>query len=182
MVSDLRARLVEEAMRMLVEDPAALTLRAVARAAGVSAMAPYRHFPDKAALLDAVKSEGFQRLRAALLQADQAADDSEALIGQGLAYLRFAADHPAMFRLMFAGSMANPPVLKGEGDTAYGVMARRIASLAPRETEVATTAAWAIVHGLAVLQLDGRLPPGEAHARAVMALFVQGLSSPVSAI
>jgi hypothetical protein len=61
-------------------------------------------------------------------------------------------------------------------------MARRMASLAPRETEVATTAAWAIVHGLAVLQLDGRLPPGEAHARAVMALFVQGLSSPVSAI
>src|SRR6187402_2856027 len=155
MVSDLRARLVEEAMRMLADDPAALTLRAVARAAGVSAMAPYRHFPDKAALLDAVKHDGFERLRVALLQADQADGDGEALIGQGLAYLRFADDHPSLFRLMFSGPLAAPPVLKAGEDTAYAVLACRIAHLAPRQAEVATTAAWAIVHGLAVLQLDG---------------------------
>lgn len=178
MVSDLRARLVADAMRLLADDPAALTLRAVARAAGVSAMAPYRHFPDKAALLEAVKREGFQQLRLVLRDADEADNDAEALIGQGLAYLRFAADHPALFRLMFAGPLAKPSIAKAEDETAYGVLARRIARLTPSQAEVATTAAWAIVHGLAVLQLDDRLPPDEAQARAAMTLFVRGLGGP----
>ena len=182
MVSDLRARLVADAMRILADDPAALTLRAVARAAGVSAMAPYRHFPDKAALLEAVKHEGFQQLRLVLRDADEADNDAEALIGQGLAYLRFASDHPALFRLMFAGPLAAPSIPKAEDDTAYGVLAGRIARLTPSQAEVATTAAWAIVHGLAVLQLDGRLPPDAAQARAAMTLFVQGLGVPVRPI
>jgi hypothetical protein len=61
------------------------------------------------------------------------------------------------------------------GDTAYGVLARRISRLAPDRTGTAVIAAWAIVHGLATLTLDARLPPEPDHARQVLDLFVDGL-------
>ena len=160
---------------MLAEDPAALTLRGVARAVGVSAMAPYRHFADKAALLDAVTRCGFATLRDVLHKADQAADDRTALVGQGLAYIAFAVAHPALFRLMFAKPEDDGVSLDPGSDTAYGVLARRMARLVPAGTATAITAAWAIVHGLATLTLDARLPAGEAHARDVLNFFVDGL-------
>ncbi len=177
--TDLRARLVQEAMRILAEQPAELTLRGVARAAGVSAMAPYRHFADKASLMHAVTESGFESLRVVLLDADGKADDRDALVRQGLAYIAFAVAHPAMFRLMFAETpygMTGEKMKPDPGqDTAYGVLARRIARMVPDRTETATTAAWAIVHGLATLTLDGRLPDAPDHARQVLDLFVDGL-------
>jgi AcrR family transcriptional regulator len=177
--TDLHARLIHEAMLILAENPEDLTLRAVARAAGVSAMAPYRHFADKAALLGAVVEEGFDRLRMVLRQADEMAGEEgkgrAALVAQGLAYLEFALAHPALFRLMFSGR-AEKPLGPAMGDTAYGVLAGRVAKIAPpAQASVVTTAAWSLVHGMATLMLDGRLPREEAHARAVMALFVAGL-------
>ncbi|GAB0112922.1 TetR/AcrR family transcriptional regulator [Acidisoma sp. C75] len=174
---DLPARLIAEAMRLLAENPQDLTLRAVARGAGVSAMAPYRHFADKAALLDAVTKEGFALLRAAVTEADAAApDDTEAIIAQGLAYLAFARRHPALFRLMFTSPLErrfDPAQLAGE--TAYSVLARRVAGFAPQVAAAATTAAWSLVHGLALLRLDHRLPEDEGEARAMLRLFVSGL-------
>lgn len=160
---------------MLNENPEALTLRAVARAAGVSAMAPYRHFADKAALMGAVKQEGFERLRLVLREADATGNDGEALVRQGLAYLDFAFANPALFRLMFSAPTAAPSLPHREADTAYGVLARRMARLAPGVAGTATTAAWSIVHGLTMLTLDGRLPRGEEQMRAVLGLFVAGL-------
>lgn len=162
---------------MLDESPEGLTLRAVARAAGVSAMAPYRHFADKAALMGAVKQAGFERLRQVLRDADAMPGDGEALVRQGLAYLDFAFANPALFRLMFSAPEPKLFVPDGEEDTAYGVLARRMARLAPDRAQTATTAAWSIVHGLTTLMLDGRLPRGEAHARAVLELFVAGLGA-----
>lgn len=164
-------------MRVLAEEPSELTLRGVARAAGVSAMAPYRHFADKAALLRAVKESGFERLRELLLEADRAENDRDALLGQGLAYVAFAVANPALFRLMFArpeeGAAIEPPI----GDTAYGVLANRIAQFVPDRAATAVTAAWAIVHGLATLTLDARLPRDDDHVRHVLELVVDGLGS-----
>lgn len=176
--TDLHGRLVQEAMRMLDENPDALTLRGVARAAGVSAMAPYRHFADKAALMGAVKQEGFERLRLVLRDADAKAEGGEALVRQGLAYLVFAFANPALFRLMFSAPQPEVYLPAGETDTAYGVLAGRMARLAPDAPGTATTAAWSIVHGLTMLALDGRLPRDETHARAVLTLFVAGLKGP----
>lgn len=175
--TDLRARLVQEAMRLLAQDTAEITLRGVARAAGVSAMAPYRHFADKAALMRAVTESGFEMLRGALLEADRNEDDRAALLAQGMAYIGFAVAHPTLFRMMFAHPKIDSPGKDRIGETAYGVLAHRIAQMVPDQTEAAITAAWAIVHGLATLTLDVRLPPASEHTRAALRLFVAGLPS-----
>lgn len=171
--SDLRTRLIAAALTSL-ERGEDVGLRAVARDAGVSAMAPYRHFRDKAALLAAVAQHGFDDLRALLLIADAQADPCAALVAQGEAYLAFARAHPALFRLMFAGRKdCLPPV----EDDAYGVMVRRVRQLSPGNLEAATLACWSVVHGLATLALDGGLPArGSPHERAALILVVAGLA------
>jgi AcrR family transcriptional regulator len=173
----LRVALVREAVAMLEGGVTDLSLRAVARAAGVSAMAPYRHFADKAALLGAVAEHGFALLLDALERGDAAADGRAALVGQGLAYVAFATRHPALFRLMFAdrGDACQPT---GVGDAAYAILARRVALLEPDDAPAATLACWAIVHGLATLALDGRLPSGADPARPALELFASGLVRP----
>jgi AcrR family transcriptional regulator len=178
----LRQTLVDHAMRLLEAGEHDPSLRAVARAAGVSAMAPYRHFPDKAALLGAVAAEGFATLHGLLVAADDrgsAAAPEQALIEQGLAYVGFAQAHPALFRLMFTDAITATahvsPDRAAEGD-AYGVLAGRVATLCPGSAATATMAAWALVHGFAMLALDRRLPPEPEAARAALAMFVVGLT------
>jgi AcrR family transcriptional regulator len=171
----LRTRLVQVAMEMLAEGADALSLRSVARGAGVSAMAPYRHFPDKAALLRAVADRGFEMLHDALETGDRGGD-REALVGQGLAYFRFAGEHPALFRLMFSNLCA-PPNPADAGPGAHAILARRVESIVadPSAAATATIAAGAIVHGLALLALDGALPIDSEQARSVLTVFAQGL-------
>jgi len=171
--SDLRARLLAAALFAL-ERGDDVGLRAIARDAGVSAMAPYRHFRDKAALLGAVAMLGFEDLRIALLAADAQPDARAALVAQGEAYLAFARARPALFRLMFAGHDGGPPPVE---DNAYGVMVRRVRALVPTDPEAATLACWSAVHGMATLALDGGLPPGGARLEhAALSLVVAGLS------
>lgn len=178
----LRRSLIDHAMRLLDTGDHDPSLRAVARAAGVSAMAPYRHFPDKAALLGAVAAEGFALLREALVAADAsglAGGPAQALVEQGLAYVAFAQAHPGLFRLMFTDTIAAramvSPDAAADGD-AYAVLAARVATLCPATAATATMAAWALVHGFAMLVLDRRLPPEVEAARAALALFVAGLT------
>ncbi|MBO9668985.1 MAG: TetR/AcrR family transcriptional regulator [Sphingobium sp.] len=170
---DLREALIASALAAL-ERGEDVGLRAMARAAGVSAMAPYRHFRDKAALLGAVAMRGFDDLHAALLAADAQDDAREALVAQGEAYLAFARSRPALFRLMFAGDHDGPPPV---GDNAYGVMVRRVEQLAPDNLEAATLLCWSTVHGLATLALDGGLPAGGSpHEKGALRLMVAGLA------
>jgi AcrR family transcriptional regulator len=171
----LRTRLVHVAMEMLAEGADTLSLRSVARGAGVSAMAPYRHFPDKAALLRAVADRGFEMLREALEAGDRGGG-REALVGQGLAYFRFAGEHPALFRLMFSNLCA-PPDPTEAGPRAHAILAGRVESIVtdPSAAATATVAAWAVVHGLALLALDGTLQIDTDQTRAVLTLFAQGL-------
>lgn len=170
---DLRTRLIAAALVSL-ERGAEIGLRAIARDAGVSAMAPYRHFRDKAALLAAVAERGFDDLRAVLLVADAAPNARDALVAQGQAYIAFARAHPALFRLMFAGSHGGPPAVE---DNAYGVLVRRIEQLAPASVETATLACWSAVHGMATLALDGGLPAeGSPLEHAALTLIVAGLA------
>jgi AcrR family transcriptional regulator len=171
----LREALVTAALGLLDAGDTAPSLREVARAAGVSAMAPYRHFADRGALLGAVAARGFAQLREALLVADAAGDARTALIAQGRAYVDFALAHPALFRLMFSGEKTGG---MHEGDTGYSVLARRVSGIAPARAEVATLAAWGLVHGLATLVLDTRvdtLPPGAIDA--ALDLLVDGMAA-----
>ncbi|KQQ11765.1 TetR family transcriptional regulator [Methylobacterium sp. Leaf123] len=161
---DLREALVAAGLSILEEggDPASLGLRETARRAGVSAMAPYRHFPDKDALLAAVAIVGFERLRAALEAADRGGAGREALYAQGAAYVAFACAQPGLFRLMFGGARSERPQALCEASAAaYAVLAERVATLVPGAAAAdEALRSWAIVHGIAALVIDGLL--GEA--------------------
>ncbi|MEA1651758.1 WHG domain-containing protein [Nitrospirillum sp. BR 11164] len=180
---NLRDALVRTALALLEESGVeALTLRAAARGAGVSAMAPYRHFADKADLLAAVAEQGYADLRDRLARADMAADPRQALVEQGVAYVLFALERPALFRIMFGAPLGDLPPKPPPAGSAYAILAARVAGLVPEEKrEAAVMAAWALVHGLACLMVDGRLnrqtgaPPPDALARQVTGLFAAGL-------
>ncbi|WP_116248441.1 TetR/AcrR family transcriptional regulator [Nocardiopsis sp. FIRDI 009] len=100
---DLRAALLASAERALAErGPAALSLRELAREAGVSHAAPSRHFKDKQALLDALALTGFERLTERLERAAEGADGTLAnLVGLARTYVGFAVEHPALLDLMY---------------------------------------------------------------------------------
>ncbi|GJE26876.1 HTH-type transcriptional repressor FabR [Methylobacterium organophilum] len=169
----LREALVAAGLAILEEggSPASLGLREAARRAGVSAMAPYRHFPDKDALLAAVAVVGFERLRAALAAADGAGRGSEALIGQGVAYVGFACANPALFRLMFGPwPGGKPPALVAAAQASHAVLAERVAALVPAKSAADwTLRCWALVHGLADLALDGQIGGEDAGTAAALA-------------
>ena len=169
---DLRSALVTVGLAILAEGgPTALSLREVARRAGVSAMAPYRHFVDKAALLAAIAEVGFERLTAAQLAADAHHDASEALVGQGVAYVDFACENPALFRLMFgAGGAERTGELARVGRRSFDVLARRVAGMVPpADVETTTLLCWAQAHGLASLAVDGQLGDKAELPRALAA-------------
>ncbi len=155
-------------------DPAALGLREAARRAGVSAMAPYRHFSDKDALLAAVATVGFERLRADLEGADRGGGEGQAaLIAQGVAYVAFAASNPGLIRLMFKSCAVAPPeALSKASSEAFGVLAARVATLVPAEqARDEALRCWSLVHGMAVLALDGGFGAAVCgNAEAVLAL------------
>ena len=171
----LRAVLIEAALVLLEKDGTDLSLRSVARAAGVSAMAPYRHFADKAALLGAVADSGFADLRDRLRTADAGGKTPvAALIAQGMAYIDMALDRPALFRLMFADARLATP----DADcstAAYAVLAARVAAITGDDRPHAAIAAWGIVHGLAMLSLAARLPSDREERERVLTLFATGL-------
>ncbi|PSJ53204.1 TetR/AcrR family transcriptional regulator [Pseudaminobacter soli (ex Li et al. 2025)] len=162
----------------LIERGGEVSLRAVARAAGVSAMAPYRHFSDKAALMAAVARRGFAMLEATAARADVTPDAAEALAAQGAAYIGFARANPALFRLMFADG-AGLGLPREECEGAYALMTRRVAQLAPARAETGTLACWGLVHGLATLALDGRIAPNPAAEQEVLRLIAEALARPV---
>jgi AcrR family transcriptional regulator len=172
----LRAALIAEALRLLGErDAEALSLREVARNVGVSATAVYRHFPDKEALMKALAEEGLARLAAAQhAAADAAGGGEEGFAATGRAYVRFALANPALFRLIFTtprlSPWSTPP--GGESEAMAFLRANAAASVGrdggAREAMVRAVSAWALVHGLAMLMLDGQIPADESLVDAVI--------------
>jgi len=165
---DLRRALLDATLRLVEQHgPQGFTLRAAARAAGVSPGAPYHHFEDKEALLAAVGEEGFELFGKALRQAARVSASTARMRAQnvGVAYVLFAIEHPTRFRVMVG----------------YGVQARMkhgklavaalgayqlvrdvlVNGLQAKRDEVITDAEvlgwWSVVHGLAFLAIDGHL-------------------------
>ena len=152
------------------------SLRAVARAAGVSAMAPYRHFADKADLLAAVAGHGFEALADVLIAADDKPLARDALFAQGMAFVDFARANPALFRLMFSSQYGGAGV--GAAQAANAVLVRRVTELMPEQTEAATLACRSFVQGMAMLALSDRLGSTDPNVvTAAMRLFVSAFGT-----
>ena len=163
---NLRAALVAEGLAALEDSERAdVSLRELARRVGVSPNAAYRHFADKDALLAAMAAEGFRRFGAAAAAAQAAPGrPAEQLRAQGRAYVKFARDNPALFKLMFgsfAASNRSEELTQAGELTFEGLRAGVAASTRlPRDDErvtVATVYAWGLVHVLSHLILDGQL-------------------------
>ncbi|MFA6046720.1 MAG: TetR/AcrR family transcriptional regulator, partial [Phycisphaerales bacterium] len=123
---DLRRSLIAGGLVLLEEKgAAALGLREIARLVGVSAAAPYRHFADRKALLEAVAAEGFRDFSKAMAKAAEGVGEDGQLAAMAFAYVRFALDQPALFRLMFSSELHpyRDPELRGHADAAYATIA-----------------------------------------------------------
>ncbi|MFI9408386.1 TetR/AcrR family transcriptional regulator [Nocardia gamkensis] len=164
----LRDALLAACLRLIeTEGLAAVSLRRVAREAGVSTAAPYHHFPDRAALLATLSTQGFQLLGTRLAAARAEAETPmAALTALANAYVRFSREHPAYFRLMFRPELSQPdkhPDTMGAGDAAFGVLTDAIAecvragALPADKADTLAVMFWGLGHGLASLWLDGQL-------------------------
>lgn len=170
---DLEAALIAAAGKILEKEGVeALSLREVARRAGVSHNAPYRHFPERESLLAALAAEGF----GLLAQAQQAAAAGGGLRAMGEAYVRFALAHPQRFRLMFGGqvSIAKHARLREVATKTFAGLSGALSSQVPgaQGARDASIAAWALVHGLAQLLLGDRIA-GEAKRGREDAAFIR---------
>ncbi len=164
----LRDALLQGALRVIAEvGPAAFTLREVARRAGVSHNAPYRHFRDKDALLAALAAQGFRELTRAMREAaDQESDALKKLKQSGMAYVKFALRRPEHFTVMFDGPECNgkdPEYLQASQksfDTLVGYIrdGQEQGQVTAGSTLERALYAWSLVHGVAKLAVAGRLP------------------------
>lgn len=179
---DLRAALVGSALRILETEPVEkVTLRRLARETGVTHAAPYHHFPDRQALLAAVAARGFQDLHDAMTAQTEGGDDPFArLRAAGTAYVTFAVERPELFRLMFSGrwrGSTDHPELREAETRAFGALQGMLGLALPdghdRSDLVAPArAAWAMVHGAAVLLIEGGIdmPPDLSRREAASRL------------
>jgi AcrR family transcriptional regulator len=157
---DLPAALLRAAMALLEESGATeLSLRAVARRAGVSTAAPYRHYADRNALLSAIAAVGYRDLASHLAATQPTPTTTDDLADLAIAYVQFALQRPGLFRVMFV-EPCDPDspdrVAATEAITDYvrDIVRRAFPGIDP---EGMSTAVWALVHGLAFLHLDGKL-------------------------
>ncbi len=163
---DLRRVLVAEAGALVAESGARhLSLREVARRAGVSQTAPYRHFEDKEDLLAAVAAEGFGALARHTAERASGGRTARTRLRRGsLAYVEFATANPGLFRLMFSGPRYHR---SDQARSAYRawvdlvVGAQRSGDVAPGSTGRKARALWSLIHGVADLAVNGHLAEGE---------------------
>lgn len=166
---DLRNSLTQAGIKVLSEEGLdALSLRRVAREAEVSAAAPYRHFKDKQALLAAISESSFCELRNRLISARE--EKPGDLDHAGAAYLAFAQEHPQQYRLMFTYNLmcidGLSQDLKDSSADAFGALVETIqigmdsGLIKSSDSTQLALAAWALVHGVAMLLIDGILGAG----------------------
>ena len=167
--SNLREALLSSAVRLIAEaGPGGFTLREVARRAGVSHNAPYRHFQNRDALLAAVAAQGYLELNDAMLQAaSQQSEPLNRLKRAGLAYVAFALRRPEHFTVMFetaAFSKESHPEAAAASELAFSTLLKLVEScqstgqMTAGNTLQFALLAWTMVHGIAKLAITGRLP------------------------
>lgn len=166
---DLRAALLAEAAAMIADGGvASVTMRAISRRLGVSRAAPYRHFPDKSALLVAVAAAGFERLNDRLQSVDAGAPRAsiERFRRMGEEYVRFALENPAHYRLMYgkeALTRQDLPELREAADALLALLVgviqahQRSGGIKRQDSQAQAYVAWSAMHGLASLVIEGQI-------------------------
>jgi AcrR family transcriptional regulator len=171
---DLREALLEAAHKLVTEyGVEGFTLADACRLAGVSTAAPYRHFADRDAVVDALVARGFAMLETRMRRraASFAIGSVDRIVAIGQAYVAFAADEPALFRLMFGRRPEARSTVAATlaGDSCFGALLEALIALQPARgmggTDVLDLALplWSLVHGVASLLIDGafkRKAPG----------------------
>jgi AcrR family transcriptional regulator len=159
---DLRRAVLDAALEVIATSgPGAVSLRDLARRAGVSHAAPAHHFKDKAGLLTAIAVEGNELLAVSLTEG--LTEDPNDLRGLGVRYVRFALDHPAHFEVMFRPDLYHqdaPEVVAARGRPAQLLRGAVDALSAERQgpdAELARLAAWSLAHGFVTLSRGGNL-------------------------
>ena len=185
---NLRRALLDEALATIrAEGVEGLTLREIGTRVGVSRTALYRHFADKRALLAAVATEGFRTLRQQLVDAWETGGRGRAALDtMGVAYVRFAVANPSYYRVMFGG-FVDPkgcePELEAEAAGAFQALVDALAALqrdgVVRRDDTVKVArfVWAVVHGVAMLAIDGQLrePGGPASIEELLGYALERL-------
>jgi AcrR family transcriptional regulator len=145
-------------MRML-ENGEQFSLRAVAREAGVSPTAPYRHFTDRDALESALAAQGLRDLTADLASDGALPTTPEDLADLAVAYVEFALRRPALFRVMFGNACDEGSEERVQAAAAIHDLLRAAASnvLPDADPDALACAGWAMAHGMAYLHMDGKL-------------------------
>jgi AcrR family transcriptional regulator len=193
---DLRHALIGKALKLIEQrKDVAFTIREIASQAGVTHTAAYRHFADKRALLAAIAEEGFRLLTEefnAALRETAHQDRTIQLHDLGMAYIRFALEHPGHFRAMFHADLAKRdsfPDLEQAAKDAFTPLRLTIENgikegvFRGPSVDVSALAAWSLVHGFAMLALEQHIAEhGEAPAvtvdqlaSSVIGLFEKGL-------
>ena len=164
---DLRRALIDTALQIIDEEgSAAVTIRALAQRLGVSHAAPGYHFADRDALLVEVATEGFRLFADTLEAAARGTPTPTArLVAVGLAYVRFASQHPSYLRVMFGRGLREgsdwPEALQEEAHRGYQALTDAVESLVatlpgdPGAVDEIAFTAWSLVHGMAMLWIDG---------------------------
>ncbi|MEU2868870.1 TetR/AcrR family transcriptional regulator [Streptomyces olivoreticuli] len=181
---DLRRAVMAAALEVIAADgPAAISLRDLARRAGVSHAAPAHHFKDRAGLLTAIAAEGYGLLADVL--ADVPCESPDALRELGVRYVRFAVDHPAHFEVMHRPHLHHPddPELVAARDRAWRLLSGGVDALPAAgrgsDARTAALAAWSLAHGFATLHLNGGIggsegvEPTELFRRMAELIFVE---------
>ncbi len=188
---DLRAALLSAAWTAVTKKGLeSLSLRSLAETLGVSHAAPAHHFKDRNALLEALRAEAFRRFADAI----EAGAKTGELDGMGVSYIRFAMEHPRQMQLMLReGETELGPEVMEQSMRAWQVLVSAVATqIGPtraadeRELHSMALATWAMVHGLAGLWTQVRLPPGvpksgpdaEGLQRRAIATLLAGVAHP----
>ncbi|MEY9186063.1 AcrR family transcriptional regulator [Bradyrhizobium sp. USDA 326] len=192
----LREALLQAAERVLERDGlAGLTLRAVAREAGVSHAAPTHHFGDLTGLLSELAAIGFRQFNAAMASAcDAATTPLERALARPKAYIAYAQAHPGMYGIMFRTERLDysRPSLHEAAEASFAGLANAIGMMRQEQISedaltlnqgAAIARAWSLVHGFTMLLLDGRLedilermPEGTTAERLLEAMLTAPLA------
>jgi len=193
---DLRRVIVRAALEILSETQSLdFSLRELARRAGVSHNAPYKHFADKRELLSAVSAAGFEMLTERMArEIGRHGNARDQLFAMLRAYIDHGVENPALYSLMFGGylsgpSHARPAIELAEaektkallaGVIAAGGLGRAIPDTNKRKIAGAILACWSLVHGLTLLLADGLVGP-KKKAGALGDSLVQGMLNGLAA-
>jgi AcrR family transcriptional regulator len=173
---NLRAALIAAGLKLIARKGVrALTLREIGTRMGVSRMAAYRHFANKADLLAAIREAGFAEFANALDAARSRAGRAFAsrLRAMALAYVRFAAEHPAYYEVMFSWTEPQSPRPSAAGMRAFGILEQAIregqeaGEVCAGDSVQFARLVWAEVHGISMLRLATDLSPNGAGRRFV---------------